>query len=44
MTTMKNSKNILIKTGSVDQFFDNLKSTMRAVDQDRMGQVSNLEK
>ena len=30
---MKNSKSILIKTGSVDQFFADLKSTMRAADE-----------
>ena len=29
---MKKPKSILIKTGSVDQFFDTLKSTMRAAD------------
>lgn len=30
---MKKQKSILIKTGSIDQFFDNLKNTMRVVDQ-----------
>src|ERR1700686_3326365 len=29
---MKKPKSILIKTGSIDQFFDNLKNTMRAAD------------
>jgi|GEM_PF-3312287 len=32
---MKKLKRVLIKTGSIDQFFDNLKNTMRAADKGR---------